>query len=153
MALGAIPMFTAGNVAIVEFNLNTREEQLTMRIKIFATKIKNWIRIVRSQSQSMYRSCSFDRLYSILFDLIWFGQFWSSLHFSSLWCACIRSNKKILELDPIHFFKSEAVINYRVMQMYPEWPRLRRIVDKNCIFHRRSFNYAPKKSQQSLQTS
>ena len=70
MALGAIPMFTAGNVAIVEFNLNTREEQLTMRIKIFATKIKNWIHIVRSQSQSMYRSCSFDRLYSILFDLI-----------------------------------------------------------------------------------
>ena len=70
MALGAIPMFTAGNVAIVEFNLNTREEQLTMRIKLFATKIKNWIHIVRSQSQSMYRSCSFDRLYYILFDLI-----------------------------------------------------------------------------------
>ena len=52
MALGAIPMFTAGNVAIVEFNLNTREEQLTMRIKL------------------QYRSCSFDRLYSVLFDLI-----------------------------------------------------------------------------------
>ena len=68
MALGAIPMFTAGNVAIVEFNLNTREEQLTMRIKLFATKIKNWIHIVRTKSN--YRSCSFDRLYSILFDLI-----------------------------------------------------------------------------------
>ena len=150
MALGAIPMFTAGNVAIVEPNLGAREQQLTMRMALFATKIKNWIHIVRTKSK--YRPCSFDRLYSILFDLIWFGQFWSSLHFSSLWCACIRSNKKILELDPIHFFKSEAVINYRVMQMYLEWPRLRRIVDKNCIFHRRSFNYAPKKSQ-SLQTS
>jgi len=49
MALGAIPMFTAGNVAIVEFNLNTREEQLTMRMALFATKIKNWIHIVKVQ--------------------------------------------------------------------------------------------------------
>ena len=68
MALGAIPTFTAGNVAIVEFNLNRREEQLTMRMTLFATKIKNWIHIVRTKSN--YRSCSFDRLYSILFDLI-----------------------------------------------------------------------------------
>ena len=52
MALGAIPTFTAGNVAIVEFNLNTREEQLTMRIKLFATKIKNWIHIQCAPSQS-----------------------------------------------------------------------------------------------------
>ena len=69
MALGAIPTFTAGNVAIVELNLDAREQQLTMRIKLFATKIKNWIHIVRTKSN--YRSCSFDRLYSILFDLIW----------------------------------------------------------------------------------
>ena len=68
MALGAIPTFTAGNVAIVELKLNTREEQLTMRMALFATKIKNWIHIVRTKSN--YRSCSFDRLYSILFDLI-----------------------------------------------------------------------------------
>ena len=66
MALGAIPMFTAGNVAIVEFNLNTREEQLTMRMALFVTKIKNKIHIVRTKN----RSCSFDRLYSVLFDLI-----------------------------------------------------------------------------------
>ena len=68
MALGAIPTFTAGNVAIVELKLNTREEQLTMRMALFATKIKNWIHIVRTKSK--YRSCNFDRLYSILFDLI-----------------------------------------------------------------------------------
>ena len=68
MALGAIPTFTAGNVAIVELNLDAREEQLTMGMTLFATKIKNWIHIVRTKSN--YRSWSFDRLYSLLFDLI-----------------------------------------------------------------------------------
>ena len=39
-----------------------------MRMALFATKIKNKIHIVRTKN----RSCSFDRLYSVLFDLIWF---------------------------------------------------------------------------------
>ena len=69
---------------------------------------------------------------------------------------CTHSNKKTLGLNSISFFKSEAVINYRVMQMYLEWPRACSwIVDKNCIFHRRCFNYAlilPKKNSKPLQT-
>ena len=63
---------------------------------------------------------------------------------------CTHSNKKTSGLNSISFFKSETVINYRVMQMYLEWPRACSwIVDKNCIFHRRCFNYAlilPKKT-------
>ena len=69
MALGAIPTFTAGNVAIVELNLNTREEQLTMRIKLFATKIKNWIHIQCAPSQSTGHVVFIDY---IPFYLIWF---------------------------------------------------------------------------------
>ena len=77
--------------------------------------------------------------------------FSTSVQLTSLLVRCTHSNKKTLGLNSISFFKSETVINYRVMQMYLEWPRACSwIVDKNCIFHQRCFNYAlirPKKIQ------